>query len=104
MGNQNKTGYKENILLINESLDMKVRDLCGHIFHTPTLIEMCESASRDDSHGIRASRSYPDHELWEEGKGAKFDQWGTEKQIKFLLVHGFTSECIFSQAWLRTLA
>ncbi|TNC80788.1 MAG: hypothetical protein C9356_11740 [Oleiphilus sp.] len=97
-------GHKGNMALINESLELKVKDLASHSFHTPTLVEMCESASRDDLHGIRAPKSYPNHELWGAGKNAKFEEWDTQKQIKFLLVHGFTSECIFSQAWPRKTA
>jgi hypothetical protein len=81
-----------------------VKALASNSFHTLTLVMMCESASRDDLHGIRTPKSYPNHELWGAGKNAKFEEWNTEKQIKFLLVHGFSSKCIFSQACLRKIA
>ena len=90
--------HKENMSLINESIDLNVKDLSGHSFHAPALLEMCDSASRDDVHGIKPIKGYPNHELWKAGKDGKFDEWETSKQIKYLLVHGFTPECIFSQA------
>lgn len=91
-----------NVVLIDESLDAKVSGLAEHQFYGAKLIELCDGASRDDINGVAPKSGYMDHPLWAEGDGANFYQWESPKLLKYLLVHGFSPECILSQAGVVT--
>ena len=83
--------------LIEESISNKVKSLATHEFYDAKLLEMIDCASRDSENEITAKTAYPDHPLW--GVNKKYvDKGDTSFKLKYLLVHGITSECLFSQA------
>lgn len=95
---------KRNVALINESLENTLKELSEHKFFKEKLIDMCVSAANDDTNDIKPINGHPEHPLWNAGKGAKFEKWNDKELLKFLLVHGFSPECLFSQAGILLLS
>lgn len=86
--------------LIDESLDSKVASWAHLEFHQPKILEMCESASKDREQNMFAPRAYPEHELFDANLDT-IKQGSIEDQLKYLVVHGFTGECIYNQAGIN---
>jgi hypothetical protein len=83
--------------LIDESINNKVKSIAEHKFNDIKLLEMIESASLDRENEITPKTAYPEHPLW--GINKKYVTKGdTSFKLKYLLVHGFTPECLFDQA------
>jgi hypothetical protein len=87
-----------NTELLDESLDAKVLDLLTFEFYSTKLAEMCLVASRDDSNGIKPNDGHVAHPLWGAYVDANVDSADIAVQLKYLLVHGFSPECLISQA------
>jgi hypothetical protein len=83
--------------LIEVAITYEVGYLAAHEFYDAKLLEMIDSAPRGSEHGISPITAYLDHPLWSINKEyvVKGDK---HFKLKYLLVHGFTSECLFSQA------
>jgi len=87
----------DKIDLMEEALSNHLKKLASHSFYEAKLVDMCESASRDDTNNTALRNHYKDHPLW--ALDVNYIKKGdSELQLKYLLVHGFKSECIFSQA------
>jgi hypothetical protein len=79
------------------ALDNKVASISHLSFHLPKICEMVEAAARDKIQGINAPKSNPALPIYNESPTI-VNQSGIEKQLAFLLAHGFSPECIYSQA------
>lgn len=79
------------------ALDNKVASISHLVFHAPKLVEMVEAAARDEKNGVTALKSNPNLPIYSESPEI-VNQAGIEKQLAFLLAHGFSAECIYSQA------
>jgi hypothetical protein len=87
----------DKIDLMEKALTNHLKDLTTHTFHDVKLGDMCDSASRDDINNIALRNHYKEHPLW--ALDIDYIKKGDiELHLKYLLVHGFKSECIFSQA------
>jgi hypothetical protein len=85
---------------IDESVDNKVSSWSHLEFHKPKILEMCESASKDREQGMIAPKAYPEHSLFDANlKSIK--NGSIEEQLKYLVVHGYTGECIYNQAGIN---
>lgn len=87
----------DKVDLMEEALANHLKDLTNHSFHVAKLIDMCDSASKDDINNVALRNHYKEHPLWALDVGY-IKKGDSELQLKYLLVHGFKSECIFSQA------
>lgn len=79
------------------ALDNKVASISHLSFHQPKICEMVDAAARDDNQGISAPKSNPALPIYNESPEI-VNLSGIEKQLAFLLAHGFSPECIYSQA------
>ena len=90
-------------ILFEKSLENKLIWLLELAFNKPKLVEMCDSASRDDTHGIKAKDAAIQHDLWS-AEIELIKKCDLVILLKYLLVHGFSMECIYSQAGMSEAA
>ena len=83
--------------LRDKAIKNKVASLSHLTFHTPKIIEMCESASRDCVNNIIAPNAHTDHPMYD-AELSEIQNATLNEQLEYLMVHGFTGEAIYSQA------
>lgn len=87
--------HKSNLKV--QAIRNNVASLSHLTFHTPEIIAMCESASRDCVNNIIGPNAHTDHPMYNVElsviKSATLDD-----QLEYLMVHGFTGEAIYSRA------
>lgn len=86
-----------NLQLDQMSLENKVASILHLEFFSEKLTEMVEAAARDAQQSIVAPKSNPSLSIYSESPG-NVNSSGLEVQLAFLISHGFTPECIYSQA------
>lgn len=88
-----------SLSLINEAIQKKLSTITRYSFHEKELDSMCQSASRDDQNGIEPKEKYnKEHPLWNLENELAIDKWDVSQKLEYLLLHGFTPECIISKA------
>jgi hypothetical protein len=85
---------------IDESIDNKVSSWSLLEFHKPKILEMCESASKDREQNMIAPKAYHEHALFDANLDT-IKQGSIDEQLKYLIVHGYTGECIYNQAGIN---
>lgn len=85
------------------ALDNKVASISHLIFHSPKLAEMVDAAARDENQGVVTTKSTPTLPIYSESPEA-INRAGLETQLAFLLAHGFSAECIYSQAGMPDIS
>jgi hypothetical protein len=83
--------------MTDESINNIVSSWSHLKFHEPKILEMCESASKDVDQNMIAPKAYPENPLFS-SKLEDIMQGRTEEQLKYLIVHGYSGETIYSQA------
>lgn len=89
---------KESLVL--EAIQNKVAHLMGFSFNQEAINSLIDNAWRDKQNGISAPRAYPDIKLYSESKDFVLSG-GIERQLSYLIAHGFSPECIYDQAAIR---
>jgi hypothetical protein len=83
--------------MTDESINNIVSSWSHLKFHEPNVLDMCENVSKDVDQNIIALKAYPEHPLFS-AKLEDIMQGTTEEQLKYLIVHGYSGEAIYSQA------
>ncbi len=84
--------------LINSAIINNVKSIIHLPFDNQILVELCKAASYDERRGVALLTATPSHPLWNRGEYENVEDWSLEKQLTYLIVHGFRPEALFNYA------